>query len=198
MALNNTYFESNKVYEPLPIPESPGYVPPSPPEPPTPGSGSTPVIPRPTFTGNVSVQFYINHSDDDTLDKNITAYGSGKSVTIKEACDILHFMIPFNDTSLIGVNYAEVNGRYYYCHPVMDAGQLTGIRFDNDALMNNRSAIRALSAIVDRTGANFNTYLSDPKMAITAYTTMHTLEATSGFSQSLNYYLLTIGDKGGV
>lgn len=197
MALNNTYFESNKVYEPMPIPETPGYVPPAVPTPDTPDPGSTPAIPRPTFSGSVSIQFYINNSDDDTLNKNITASGTAKSVTIKDNCDLLHFEIPFNDTSLIGVNYASVNGRYYYCHPIMEAGQLTGIRFDNDALMNNKDAIRSLSAIVDRTGTNFNTYLSDPKMAITAYTTMHTLAATSGFSQSLNYYLLTIGDKGG-
>ena len=197
MALNNTYFESNKVYEPLPIPDTPGYVPPVVPEPSTPEPGSVPSIPRPTFSGNVSIQFYINNSDDDTLNKSITAVGTAKSVTIKEDTDLLHFEIPFNDTSLIGVNYATVNSRYYYCHPVMKAGQLTGIKFDNDALMNNKDQIKNLSAIVDRTGANFNTYLNDPKMMITAYTTMHTLEATSGFSQSLNYYLLTIGDKGG-
>ena len=196
MSLRNTYFESNKIYEPLPIPETPGYVPPSPPTPPSPDPGSAPVIPRPTFSGSVSIQFYINSSDDDTLNKNITASGSAKSVTIKDETDILDFIIPFNDTSLTDVNYASMLGRYYFCTPVLNGGQLTGIHFRVDPLMSWNEQLKNLSAIIDRTGSNYNTYLPDSEVKITSYTNIHRLESTSGFSQALNYYLLAIGDSG--
>ena len=196
MALNTTYFEPKKVYEPLPVPVSPGYVPPVVPTPPSPDPGSVPSITPPTFSGNVSIQFYVNNSDDDTLDKNLTAVGSAVSVTIKDRVNLLDFEIPFNDASLAGVNYAYMEGRYYYCVPILDRGNITGIHFKVDALMSHKAAIRQLSGIVDRTGSNFNTYLPDEKMKITAYTTTHTIKATGGFSQAQKYYLLTIGDKG--
>lgn len=193
MALNNTYFETKKVYEPLPIPSEPGYVPPVVPTPDTPDPGSVPSITPPSFSGSVSIQFYINSSDDEVLNKNITASGTARTVTIKEDTDILDFTIPFNDTTLTGVNYASMLGRYYYCKPILSAGQLTGIHFTVDALMSWKDQISALSAIVDRTGSNYNTYLPDGEVKITAYNNIHRLEATSGFSQVLKYYLLTVG-----
>lgn len=196
MALNTTYFEPKKVYEPLPVPETPGYVPPVVPTPPSPDPGSVPSITPPVLTGTVSVQFYVNSSDDDTMDKNLTAVGSEKSVVIKDKVNLLDFEIPFNDTSISGVNYAKVKDRYYYCVPVLDHGNLTGIHFKVDALMSHKDKIRRLNAIVDRTGSNFNTYLPDSNMKITAYTTTHTIQSTAGFSQEQKYYLLTIGDKG--
>ena len=196
MALNNTYFETHGRDVSVPIPETPGYTPPTPPTPPSPDPGSTPSIPRPTFSGTVSVQFYINSSDDDALNKNITASGSAKSVTIKDEINLLDFVIPFNDTSLLGINYAQMLNRYYFCEPILNAGQLTGIHFKVDALMSWRDGIVNLSAIVDRTGSNYNTYLPDSEVKITSYNNIHRLESTAGFSQTLNYYLLTVGDSG--
>ena len=60
MSLNNTYFETHGKDVTVPIPDTPGYTPPSPPTPPTPGSGSEPIIPRPSHDGTVSVTFYKN------------------------------------------------------------------------------------------------------------------------------------------
>lgn len=193
MALSNTYFETKKVYEPLPIPEQPGYVPPVVPTPDTPDPGSVPSITPPTFSGSVSVQFYICSSDDDVLEKNITPQGSAVTVVIKDSTPIDDFTIPFNDTSLADVNYASVLGRYYFCTPILDKGNITGIHFSVDALMTHKDAIKGLYAIIDRTGNQYNTYLTDSELKVTSYTNIHRIESTSGFSQSLNYYLLTVG-----
>lgn len=193
MALNTTYFEPKKLYEPLPIPTDPGYVPPSPPTPPSPDPGSVPSISPPALSGSITVQFYINSSDDDNLDKDITALGSAKTIAVKDKLNILDFEIPFNDTTISTANYAKVGSRYYYCTPILEKGQLTSIHFKVDALMSFKDQILDLSAIIDRTGSNYNTYLSDPEVKITSYTNIHRLEATSGFSQSLKYYLLTVG-----
>jgi len=194
MALNNTYFESNKVYEPLPIPESPGYVPPSPPVPPTPGSGSTPVIPRPTFSGSTTVDFYINSSDNNVLNKSISGTGS-KTVVFKDDVDLIEpVLIIQNDSDIQSSNYMYMLGRYYYissieCMP----GNLLKVKARVDVLMSYRDQIKANSAIITRNANNVNTYIPDSKMKITAYTTVNTIQASGGFSNSLKYYLLAIG-----
>ena len=195
MALNKTYFETKGRDVSVPIPDTPGYTPPSPPTPPSPGSGSTPYIPRPTFTGNIEIDFYISSSDDDVLNKNITSVTS-KTVTIKEEVNLLDFTIPFNDTALLGINYAKVLDRYYFCELILNAGQLTDIRFKVDPLMSWKDNLVNISAIVERTGRNYNTYLPDNEVKITAYNNIHRLESTSGFSQALKYYLLAVGDSG--
>lgn len=198
MSLNKTYFEPKKKYEPLPVPTDPGYVPPSPPTPPSPDPGSVPVISPPSFSGSTSIQFYINSSDEDTLDKNITASGSAVNVVIKDRIDLLDFEIPFDSTSITGINYASMLGRYYFCKPVLDKGNITGLHFTVDALMTYKDQIRNLSAIVDRTGSNFNTYLTDPEVRVTAYNNIHRVESSSGFGSTLYYYLLTVGGSGGI
>lgn len=194
MALNNTYFETKGRDITNPIPETPGYVPPIVPTPPTPGSGSTPVIPRPTYSGVLSVTFYNNASDPDTLDKNITSITS-KTIVVKDEIDILHFRVPFNDTTIYGANYALVNGRYYYCKTIIDAGGITWMQFDVDPLMSWKEAIKGLSGVIDRTGTNYNLYLNDPNQKITSYTYIDRFEATGGFDMVLRYYLLTVGGK---
>lgn len=198
MSLNTTYFEPKKIYEPLPIPIDPGYIPPSPPTPPSPDPGSVPVITPPSFSGNLSIQLYNNASDNDTLEKNITAVGSAFNVVIKDRINLLDFEIPFNSTSINGINYAYIMGRYYYCTPVLDKGNITALRFKVDALMSWKDQIRNLSAIVDRTGSSFNTYLTDPDLKVTAYNNIHRIESTGGFGSTLYYYLLTVGGSGGV
>lgn len=198
MSLNTTYFEPKKKYEPLPVPVDPGYIPPSPPTPPSPDPGSVPVITPPSFSGNLSIQLYNNASDNDTLDKNITAVGSAFNVVIKDRINLLDFEIPFNSTSISGINYAYIMGRYYYCTPVLDKGNITALRFKVDALMSWKDQIRGLSAIVDRTGSSFNTYLTDPDLKVTAYNNIHRIESTGGFGSTLYYYLLTVGGSGGV
>lgn len=194
MALNNTYFESNKVYEPLPIPESPGYVPPSPPVPSTPGSGSTPVIPRPTFSGSTSITFYTNSSDNNVLNKSISSTTSA-TVVFKENVDLIEPVLILQNNSYIQAsNYMQMLGRYYYitsieCMP----GNLLKVNARVDVLMSYRDQIKANSAIITRNANNVNTYIPDSKMKITSYTTVNTIQASAGFSNSLKYYLLAIG-----
>ena len=157
MALNNTYFETKGRDVSVPIPDTPGYVPPDIPTPVTPDPGSVPSIPRPTYSGELNVQFYINYSDEDTLDRNIEAFGDMKTITIKGSVNARDFEIPFNDTSCGAVNYAGVAGRYYFCVPIYQHGALTSLHFTHDPLMTYNSAIKQCYAIIDRTGNSYNT-----------------------------------------
>lgn len=194
MALNKTYFESKGRDVSVPIPDSPGYTPPSPPTPPTPGSGTTPVIPRPTFSGSTSVTFYNNSSDNNVLNKSISSTTSA-TVVFKEDVDLIEPVLILQNNSYIQAsNYMQMLGRYYYitsieCMP----GNLLKVKASVDVLMSYRDQIRSNSAIITRNANNVNTYLPDNKMRITAYTTVNTIQASSGFSSSLKYYLLAIG-----
>lgn len=194
MALNKTYFESKGRDVSVPIPDSPGYTPPSPPTPPTPGSGTTPVIPRPTFSGSTSVTFYNNSSDNNVLNKSISSTTSA-TVVFKEDVDLIEPVLILQNNSYIQAsNYMQMLGRYYYitsieCMP----GNLLKVKASVDVLMSYRDQIRANSAIITRNANNVNTYLPDSKMRITSYTTVNTIQASAGFSNSLKYYLLAIG-----
>lgn len=194
MALNNTYFESKGRDVSVPIPDTPGYTPPSPPTPPTPGSGSVPVIPRPTFSGSTSISFYNNSSDNNVLNKSISSTTSA-TVVFKEDVDLIEPVIILqNNSNVQNSNYMQMLGRYYYitsieCLP----GNLIKVRAKVDALMSYKDQIRSNSAIITRNANNVNTYIPDNKMKITAYTTVNTIKSTAGFSSSLKYYLLAIG-----
>lgn len=194
MALNKTYFESKGRDVSVPIPDSPGYTPPSPPTPPTPGSGTTPVIPRPTFSGSTSVTFYNNSSDNNVLNKSISSTTSA-TVVFKEDVDLIEPVLILQNNSYIQAsNYMQMLGRYYYitsieCMP----GNLLKVKASVDVLMSYRDQIKANSAIITRNANNVNTYIPDSKMKITSYTTVNTIQASAGFSNSLKYYLLAIG-----
>lgn len=193
MALNNTYFESNKVYEPLPIPESPGYVPPVVPTPPDPGSGSVPDIPRPTFSGNISVTLYNNTSERNAVDKSLSSILSD-TIVVKEEMSLFTPVFFMNTaTVLTGCNYAKVGDRYYYAKVSLLSGDLYKIECECDRLMTFRDSIRQQTAIIKRNMTQYNRYLPDERIKLNAYESIKTLEFSSGFSKTLNYYLIAIG-----
>lgn len=194
MSLSNTYFESKGRDVSVPIPDTPIYTPPTPPTPPTPGSGSVPVLPRPTFSGSTSISFYNNSSDNNVLNKSISSTTS-KTVVFKEDVDLIEPVIVLqNDSNVQNSNYMQMLGRYYYitsieCLP----GNLLKVRAKVDALMSYKDQIKSNSAIITRNANNVNTYIPDNKMKITSYTTVNTIKASGSFSNTLKYYLLAIG-----
>ena len=194
MSLNNTYFESKGRDVSVPIPDTPSYTPPSPPTPPTPGSGSVPVIPRPTFSGSTSISFYNNSSDNNVLNKSISSTTSA-TVVFKEDVDLIEPIIILQNNSNVQIsNYMQMLGRYYYitsieCMP----GNLLRVKAKVDVLMSYKDQIRSNSAIITRNTNNVNTYIPDNKMKITSYTTVNTIKSSAGFSNTLKYYLLTVG-----
>lgn len=196
MALRNTYFESNKVYEPLPIPESPGYTPPSPPSPPAPGSGSTPVIPRPSFSGSVSCTLYINSTENNALDKSLSSVISD-TLVFKDSVDMRDPDIIFETTTdLTGVNYMELNGKYYFAHVECIKGGRYNIKGHIDVLTTYKDAIRSNTGLIRRNVGSYNRFLADERVKLNAYEQVKTLEFSSGFSKTMQYYLVAIGSDG--
>lgn len=196
MALNYTYFETKGHDVTNPIPDTPGYVPPVVPTPAMPDPGSTPVIPRPSHTGTVSVTFYKNNSDYNDINKSLTSITSA-TIAVKGELDLINpsFTIEGLNASLPSEGlYMEMQGRYYFCKYKCLSANLLEITGHVDVLMSHKTGIKSNSAIIARNSSNINPYIRDSQQVITAYNTVHTLPFSSGFSKTLNYYLLAIGE----
>lgn len=194
MALNTTYFESKGRDVTVPIPDTPGYVPPSPPTPPTPGSGSTPSIPPTTFDGSVVCDIYYNSSENNKLDKDLSLVLS-TSVMFKENTDLIDpYIILDTSDDLTGCNYMKLHDKYYYIQSVECLpGNMYGIKGHVDVLMTYRDQIRNQTALVSRNLNAYNRFLKDERIQLNAYEQVKTLKFSSGFSKTMQYYLVTIG-----
>lgn len=196
MSLNKTYFEIKGKDITNPIPDTPPYVPPVVPTPTQPTPGTTPTIPRPTHSGTVSVIFYKNNSDYNDINKSLTQITS-VTIAVKGDLDLIdpEFTIEGLNSSLPSDGlYMKMLDRYYFCKYACLPGNLLKINAHVDVLMSHAAGIKANSAIIARNSNNINPYIKDNEQQITAYNTVHTLTFSSGFSKTLNYYLLAIGE----
>lgn len=200
MALNNTYFESNKVYEPLPIPEAPSYVPPVVPTPPDPDPGSVPDIPRPTLTGNVTCSLYINSSDKNVIHKdNYLTELMPTVITIKEVTSIVRPEIYIKTSeNILNANYMKLDNYYYYITvdlvPGSDgSGALYKINGVRDALTSFKEKILQLDVIVDKNEYDVNPYLDDGSYLVEERQKIETLPFNLGFNDNGSYILITAG-----
>lgn len=160
MALRNTYFESNKVYEPVPIPEQPGYIPPVVPVPPEPSPGSEPDIPRPVFSGNVECKLYINSSENNKIFKNLTQIYSYE-LTLKKETDLINPTIEIADMhDLSSINYMFLNNKYYFIDSIESiTGHKWKIHAHVDVLMTYRDNILYIPCIIEREQSHNDLYI---------------------------------------
>lgn len=195
MALNNTYFETKGRDISTPIPDSPGYVPPVVPTPPSPDPGSVPSYTPPTFSGPTTIVLYVNSSERNQLDKDISSVVSD-TVVLKEGTDILRPVIAefVTSTDITGCNYMQLGDRYYYAHVEMiPGGDRYKIVGETDPLMTFRDAIRNNTGLISRNQNFYNRFLNDERVKLNAYEQVKTLKFASGFSKTMQYYLVTIG-----
>lgn len=161
MALNSTYFETKGRDITLPIPETPSYVPPVVPTPVTPDPGSVPDIPRNEHTGSVSCSLYVNYSENNKLDKDITLIKS-YNLVLKKDTDLINPVIELNDKTedLSNVNYMEFNGKYYFIDSIeCITGYIWKIHAHVDVLMTYRSYLAYIPCIIDREEPHNDLYI---------------------------------------
>ena len=199
MALNKTYFETKGRDVTTPIPDTPGYTPPVVPAPPTPGSGSTPNIPRPTFSGNTTVTLYNYSGEKNLMDKGslLTAVFTA-DIVIKDTCDLLNPAIYLNtSTDIKDCNYMSMLGRYYYIiEKTLVEGNLYIIKAHEDVLYTYKNAILAHEAIIARQQSTYNLYLDDGMYKVTGQVVERTLLFSGNpLTKNLQYVLLTTGGR---
>ena len=147
-----------------PIPPEPPYNPPSPPSPPTPSAGTSPVIIRPTHSGNKSITLYYNSSDNNTLNKNITLVCNVTDIAIKSSIDVHRPVIEIKtNTDIKDSNYLYIPdfNRYYYITSVKETRpSYYIIECKVDVLMSHKDSIRRCWGVLERTATNkYNEYL---------------------------------------
>lgn len=195
MALEYTYLDTNGRDITNPIPKEPSYVPPVVPTPPTPESGSVPNIPRPSFSGQVSCGLYVNSSEINALDKNLTAIYRCQ-LNLKGEVDVEKPIIYIENpgTDISNINYMIIEDRWYFAHAErLPGGDRWRVIGNTDPLATFRGAIRQQTGIIKRNQSNFNRFLQDDKIKLNAYESVRTLLFPSGFSKTMQYYLITIG-----
>ena len=116
----------------------------------------------------LSVTFYHNYSDNNVLNKAISAIGS--AVTMNPTRDITvlnpEFIIAYN-SSLLTANYCYVTefGRYYYCDIAILTGGRMSVRCSVDVLMSFRDSIKKCECNVIRSEKGI-TYVKDTKLPL--------------------------------
>lgn len=184
------YFKSKTKYINPPVPEEPGYIPPSPPTPGTPEQGSTPDIPRPYFYGQYTFNVYINNSDNDVYRKSLNQVATF-NITLKESVDLVNPVILIESTTdLTDCNYCKLGEYYYYATVTLETGSIYRFTCHMDGLMS--CDLSNCIASVVRSASNYNRYIRD-NIPCASYEQVKTMQFSKGFNKNLNYLLVAIG-----
>lgn len=115
----------------------------------------------------VDVSFYINHSDNREVNKNLTLLKSTTATLKQDTSTVSPAIIVPNDTELYSCNYIyiDVFKRYYYVSDIRLSKQLMHVyTSESDVLMSFKAHILDLTATLERQSMLFNTYLDDSEM----------------------------------
>ena len=196
MALNNTYFESNGRDVTTPIPVDPPYVPPVVPTPPEPSPGSVPVVPVPTFSGNVACKLYINQCDPEMINKDdYLSEIYSTTITIKDVCSMTDpIVILDSDTNLLSCNYMKLGAYYYYITiEALPGGSRYRIVGKRDALTSFKNDILMLDCIIDKQQYEQNMYINDGSFIVEEREAVQVVNFSYGFNDSGSFILIAAG-----
>lgn len=193
------YFNNKKVItEPLPIPDTPGYVPPAPPTPPTPSPGGNADVVHPAHSGSYSMELYVNSSDNNVMSKTITNITTITNIAWKENTSIMDPVVIVDCvTDLTGANYAYISdfGRYYYINNIeVMPGNLYALYLHCDVLMSFASEIGSCTGVVRRQESLYNMYINDSEFKVEQKSDKKTLMFSNcPFSKTNQYYIAVSG-----
>lgn len=192
------YFQTKKVKViPPPIPDEPGYIPPTPPTPPTPGEGTAPDIVRPGLTTSGVMTLYKVSDDNSVVDKTLNnAYPI--NITFTRDIDIMNPIILIEgnvNISFYNYAYIDVLGRYYYISAVnASPGNHFEIMMHIDVLKTYSASIKNVIGVISRQENEYNLYLPDPEFKVYANTDKKTLKFSKNpFTKSANFLLTVSG-----
>ena len=149
----------------------------------------------------LNVTFYQNLSDNNVLDKTITAIGSSITMNPTETISILNpnFIIKY-DSTLLSANYCYVTkfNRYYFCTVSVLTGGRMAIQCKVDALMSAKDAIKNCSACILRNEFIGSNYIVDNKMPIDPNRFYINAIPFDSFAGNVEHYILVLNKGGAV
>jgi hypothetical protein len=116
----------------------------------------------------LNVTFYHNYSDNNVLNKSLSAIGSAIAMNPTKDITILNpeFIVGYN-SNLVTANYCYVAefGRYYYCDIAVLTGRRLSVRCSVDVLMSFKDSIKKCEINVIRSEKGI-TYVKDNKLPL--------------------------------
>lgn len=139
---------------------------------------------------DIHVRLYRNASESYRVDKYITLL-STVSGTLQPPSSLLHPTILVKVAgSMPTFNYVYIEefARYYYAQsPVWVSGQVWSVALDVDSLMSHKSALRALSAFIERNENDYDDTITDNSVGTTGGKTVTQYDMNRIQSLSMNW-----------
>lgn len=144
----------------------------------------------------VTVTFMNNQSDNNVVDKTVTAITTCQCA-LKDPTEIIDPVLRVASdviTSQTNYCYIEALGRYYFTGKKrqITAGMVE-VPMHVDVLMSHKTDLRNSRALVEVTGNAFNPYIDSEIWTPDVRRTTHVKNFTSGFNSNPEYVLLTAG-----
>ena len=146
---------------------------------------------------SLSLELYVNSSENNRLDKSLSSKGS-YTFSFKDESSVFNPQVLIAaGNNLSDVNYAYISslGRYYYVTEIILVR--TDLYLDNlhtDVLMTWKSQIRNCSAVCLRQEVENNVYLDDPEFKVYNNKEIDCYTFTSPFTKTLNFLLTVAGN----
>lgn len=123
----------------------------------------------------MNITLYRNHSDNKTMDKNISDPSVAYDVEIFQPLDVLNPILKINafKKTIEGTypvedyNYVYIPmfERYYYCKVTLEK-HMAILTCTVDPLMSHKASIKKISTMVSRNEFTYNAYLPDERLPI--------------------------------
>ena len=134
----------------------------------------------------MTIKLYINRSDKNVLDKNLTQVGSDITGTLRDDCSVVDPVIKIEGLApnLTGVNYAYITefNRYYYINNIVCSGPFFELNMHVDVLKTYAQEIRENKAVISRQQNKYNLYLQDGVFKTSAFPHIQVAQFPTGFS----------------
>lgn len=144
----------------------------------------------------MTIKLYINRSDKNVLDKNITQVGSDITGTLRDDCSVVDPVIKVEGlaANITGVNYAYIQefNRYYYINNITCSGPFFELQMHVDVLKTYAQEIRENRAVISRQQNKYNLYLQDGVFKTEAFPHIQVAQFPTGFD-SFNFVFTVAG-----
>lgn len=136
----------------------------------------------------MTLDTYVNKSDDYRLNKNLTTVATDISIQIKDDTEIINPVLILSRNVNVDFNYCYIHQlhRYYFVRGVTHSQNRIYVNLEVDALMSFKSEINNLEVIANRSSSRYNTYQCDSEIPFENRNIISTQPFSGGFNgQSL-------------
>lgn len=136
----------------------------------------------------MTLDTYVNKSDDYRLNKNLTTVATDISIQLKDDTEIINPVVILSRNVIVDFNYCYIHQlhRYYFVRGVTHSQNRIYVNLEVDALMSFKSEINNLVVIANRSSSRYNTYQCDSEIPFENRNIISTQPFSGGFNgQSL-------------